>query len=112
MVVFVVIVTVVAIVFVTVTVVVFILIFVNIRPEVSSVRIIPRRHCILPLQLEGTKVGFSLIALYMKRKYSPLRGLTSSTCRGLRLSLLFGQKRASDAVCAYVRPFLVFSSVQ
>ena len=46
------------------------------------------------------------------RRYSPLRGLTSSSCGGLRprLFLPFGQKRAYYAVLAHFWQFLVSSS--
>ena len=47
------------------------------------------------------------------KRYSPLRRLTSSYCGGLRpgFFLPFKQtKRAFQAVCAYFRQFLVFSS--
>ena len=60
---------------------------------------------------------FFILLLYISkmsnsRRYRLLCGLTSSSCGGLlpRLFLPFRQKRAFTAVCAYVRPFLVFNS--
>ena len=48
------------------------------------------------------------------RRYSPLTGLTFSSCGGLhlwpRLFLYLGPKKTFLCVFAYVRPFLVLSS--
>ena len=54
----------------------------------------------------------SFLRLLCTRRYSPLRGLTSSSCGGLRprLFLPFGQKRAYYAVLAHFWQFLVSSS--
>ena len=54
-------------------------------------------------------------SLIATRRYSPLRGLTSSSCGGLRPTAeaffaLPAKKRVFYAVFAYFRPFLVFSS--
>ena len=56
-----------------------------------------------------------LMSKFFTRRYSPLRRLNSSSCRGLRpLAEAFfcplGQKRAFYAGFAYFRHFLVFSS--
>ena len=54
----------------------------------------------------GRRLEFTLRqALMHTRRYSSLRGLTFSSCGGF-----WPLAEAFNAVCAYIRPLLVFSS--
>ena len=89
----------------------------------ESQRCFQSSHCLCPGLLTILSFGFIFIdtmsAKYLKifkysKRYSPLRGLTSSSCRGLQPSAKgfycpSGKKTAFNAICDNFRPFLVFS---
>ena len=66
------------------------------------------------LQVDGEIAILQMTCWWITRRYSPLRGLTSSSCGGASAEAFFALRAKKELftlfVLILVRPFLVFSS--